>query len=499
MKTPNYVFDDELYHHGILGQRWGHRRFQNEDGSWTAAGRERYGEGDNPHQTAKPKVDARTKARVSFEEKKYKMYMKSKEQKLKDKIAAKEERNRVREAAKTERLARKEQAKIDKKVAAIKGTKLGKTKNMSDDDLQTAINRLQLEVEYNKSYALASKPNSALARADRFFSGPTGEVVKAVAVATLPKVAEKIVDKTLTANLKYSNKIDRDKAKADIAKTEADTAKIKSETRSARREAENKLRLDNEKAAQEKLNSDREFEQQKLRDENEYKLNKFDKQLEYRKASAQSHREDLKVEGEQKRLDELQAHNIKKQNDIHERDMKRKDLDYDIDQAEQFGLNKEMKQKYGDNATGKVYTELAKQAGERNIANERAGAQLRAIQSGQDYETLKKKQELEGTKMIFDRAVAVDDDLRNLVKQGKISGDTFAKTITSVSFGDTVASISRSQNPVVKDIANTITKNDFNYLAPGRESAIKSATGTVEEIAKRFGVSPSTVYKIKND
>lgn len=34
--------DDELYHHGIKGQRWGIRRFQNEDGSLTAAGRERY-------------------------------------------------------------------------------------------------------------------------------------------------------------------------------------------------------------------------------------------------------------------------------------------------------------------------------------------------------------------------------------------------------------------------------------------------------------------------
>lgn len=33
----------ELRHHGILGQKWGMRRFQNPDGSLTPAGRERYG------------------------------------------------------------------------------------------------------------------------------------------------------------------------------------------------------------------------------------------------------------------------------------------------------------------------------------------------------------------------------------------------------------------------------------------------------------------------
>lgn len=42
-----YAIDNnELYHHGIKGQKWGVRRFQNEDGSVTAKGAKRYYDGD---------------------------------------------------------------------------------------------------------------------------------------------------------------------------------------------------------------------------------------------------------------------------------------------------------------------------------------------------------------------------------------------------------------------------------------------------------------------
>lgn len=45
---------DELYHHGIKGQKWGVRRFQNKDGSLTPAGEKRYGDGgQTPKQQTK--------------------------------------------------------------------------------------------------------------------------------------------------------------------------------------------------------------------------------------------------------------------------------------------------------------------------------------------------------------------------------------------------------------------------------------------------------------
>lgn len=36
------VSNNELYHHGIKGQKWGVRRYQNEDGTYTNEGKERY-------------------------------------------------------------------------------------------------------------------------------------------------------------------------------------------------------------------------------------------------------------------------------------------------------------------------------------------------------------------------------------------------------------------------------------------------------------------------
>lgn len=37
------ISNDELYHHGVEGQKWGVRRYQNKDGSLTPEGRMHYG------------------------------------------------------------------------------------------------------------------------------------------------------------------------------------------------------------------------------------------------------------------------------------------------------------------------------------------------------------------------------------------------------------------------------------------------------------------------
>lgn len=46
--------EENLQHHGILGQKWGIRRFQNKDGSLTPEGKKRY-ESEHPSSESRPK------------------------------------------------------------------------------------------------------------------------------------------------------------------------------------------------------------------------------------------------------------------------------------------------------------------------------------------------------------------------------------------------------------------------------------------------------------
>lgn len=59
-------YSAELCHHGILGQRWGIRRFQNPDGSVTAAGAKRYQTGKRNKQEKEEAKDPNLKKKIAI-------------------------------------------------------------------------------------------------------------------------------------------------------------------------------------------------------------------------------------------------------------------------------------------------------------------------------------------------------------------------------------------------------------------------------------------------
>lgn len=59
-----YTYSTELYHHGIKGMKWGVRRYQNEDGTYTDAGKKRRSQ--DPEAVQKRKDTAKKVAAISI-------------------------------------------------------------------------------------------------------------------------------------------------------------------------------------------------------------------------------------------------------------------------------------------------------------------------------------------------------------------------------------------------------------------------------------------------
>lgn len=215
---------NEICHWGIKGQRWGFRRFQNEDGSLTPEGELRYNQD-------KQKA-ARGNAAEMYKTKKYKA-----------KLALKQEKQKVKDAAELAKTAKKEQAKLNAEDRIIRK----KPQNMTDEELRNEVNRLAMELDYQKKswqVERGKKGPSALDKADEFFERPTGKivaevgknVVQNVAQTTLNRMIEErtsILKKTQIENAKKTGEktqLEIDELKAKKSKEENNSSETKSES-----------------------------------------------------------------------------------------------------------------------------------------------------------------------------------------------------------------------------------------------------------------------------
>lgn len=140
-----------LAHHGILGQKWGVRRYQNRDGSLTRAGRKHRGLSLRPRKTDPVKAirQASKIAQAKAKQEAQLAKVKAKEEAKLAKIRAKQEADvaKIRKDSKTEQDKALEAVTADEKFGKSTFKNLDK---MSDQELSDAIKRLKMEDEYRK-------------------------------------------------------------------------------------------------------------------------------------------------------------------------------------------------------------------------------------------------------------------------------------------------------------------------------------------------------------
>lgn len=179
------LYENRLEHYGILGQRWGQRRYQNLDGSLTQLGRRHYGVGERIHPVARTIIK---RSHLS---------------KLRDEEAALKNRSRImyKQANLNSDLADKLRAKRQvqtKKVEAIRRSTLEKTRLIEENDSLTKEEKAEriaalndsVRPDFDKAMSKHIKTTNKLDRANERMQNSIDEYRRVM--AELAKYPEKM-------------------------------------------------------------------------------------------------------------------------------------------------------------------------------------------------------------------------------------------------------------------------------------------------------------------
>lgn len=136
-----YNYSNELFHHGVLGMKWGVRKYQNKDGSLTNAGKKRY-DRDVKANNARKKDN-----RIIIDGPDADRWVRE------DLTRAKKTVNSVSDLVEST----KKLESSTRPSSSPKKIKMNLS-NMTDQQLRDQINRANLEKQYNDLFAPESKP-----------------------------------------------------------------------------------------------------------------------------------------------------------------------------------------------------------------------------------------------------------------------------------------------------------------------------------------------------
>lgn len=217
------MVNNELTHWGIRGMRWGVRRYQNKDGSLTAAGKKRRGiedNGNDDNESVEAKRARILKSTNASEIYKNRSLLTTAE--INERLTRIDAERRLSEAA--ARDAKTKKTAIDRVNTALKyGSKLNDIYNFTQTPVMKALKK-KLFGEAAKNYSM---PLDKIWKIKDTLSNE--ELSKAVKRSNLEKTIKEALDEAAKANAKVKQNSDQKKSTDDTSKTDQNKTEASSD------------------------------------------------------------------------------------------------------------------------------------------------------------------------------------------------------------------------------------------------------------------------------